>query len=153
MKTHSLIIGIALICGGAASAQSPAPAKPSNGGATVKDGVVVTGCVAQAPDGRGYLLNDAIMAPAATGRTASDAAATPPADKTVLSYVLDGGNLKGHVGHKVEITGTKSGDKAGKADKASDPAKMDTSNAALDHQDVGGTLKVKSVKMIAASCT
>jgi hypothetical protein len=155
MKKVCITIGIAVICGAAgATAQSTAAKGQGEGNTTAANGVVtVTGCVAQSPDGKGYMLNDAIMAPLPTGKPGSDAAVTGAAgDKTVLSYVLDGGEIKNHVGHKVQITGTKTAQKVGKADKASDPAKMDTGTMAMDHKDVGGTLKVKSLKMVAASC-
>ena len=62
--------------------------------------------------------------------------AAPSGRRTVLSYMLEGGEMKNHVGHKVEISGIK----------------IAENTMAMDHKDVGGTLKVKAVKMISASC-
>jgi hypothetical protein len=154
MNKACITIGIAVICGAAATAaQSTAGKDQAIGNKKPNGAVTVTGCVAQSPDGKGYMLNDAIMAPLATDKTASNAAiAGASGDKTVLSYMLDGGDVKGHLGHKVQITGTKNAQSAGKMDKASDPAKMDTGAMAADHKDMGGTLKVTSLKMVAASC-
>ena len=44
--------------------------------------------------------------------------------------------MKNHVGHKVEISGIK----------------IAENTMAMDHKDVGGTLKVTAVKMISPSC-
>ena len=139
MKQQCFTIGIAVLCGaGLAFAQSP---KTTEGGkdrqTAVKTGtVVVTGCVAQAADGKGYVLNDAITAPRPVDKKASDRP-MPSGDKMVLSYLLDGGDMKRHVGHKVEISASA----------------VAENTMAIDHNDLGGTLKVKSVKMIAPSCT
>ena len=155
MRNTCITLGIAITCGIAAtSAQSAAATTQIAGNTTAKNGAVtVTGCVAQAPDGKSYMLNDAIMAPLPTEKTPAATATTAASgDKTVLSYMLEGGEMKNHLGHKVQITGTRSAQKAGKIDQASDPAKMDTGTMAMDHKDVGGTLKVTSMKMVAASC-
>ena len=95
---------------------------------TAEKTVAVTGCVAEA-DGK-YMLNNATMAD----------------QTTPMSYVLSGGTLKPHVGHKVEVTGmmkpmamkkdTTSKDKMAKPDMAT-----------------AGTVTVKDLKMIAASCS
>jgi hypothetical protein len=153
MKKLSISIAIALTTtAGAAIAQSAMD--KSGVDKAAKDGmVVVTGCVAQSADGKQYMLNDAIMAPLPAGKKPSTAATAGAAgDKTVLSYVLDGGDVKSHVGHKVEVTATNTVAKAGKTGASSDPSKMETSTMGMDHKDVGGTLKVRSLKMVAASC-
>ena len=139
MKQQCLTIGIAVVCSaGLVMAQSPkTTGDGKNTQTAVKAGtMIVTGCVAQAADGKGYVLNDAIMAPRPVDKKASDRP-MPSGDKMVLSYLLDGGDMKRHVGHKVEISAS------GVAENT----------MAMDHNDVGGTLKVKSVKMIAPSCT
>ena len=64
----------------------------------------------------------------------------------MMSYMLSGGDLKAHVGHKVEVTGMVEKAKAGKMDKM---GKMDKK---MDGKMMGETLKVKSVKMLAANC-
>src|SRR5215210_6413376 len=102
MQRRDAAIGLVLMCNaGAIAAQSPGGSQTA---APKDDVVVVTGCVAQSPDGQ-YMLDDAIMAAPRGGKAASAAVAPGiPADKAVLSYVLDGGSVKAHVGHKVEIT-------------------------------------------------
>jgi hypothetical protein len=95
--------------------------------------MTVTGCVAE-KDGH-YMLNNAMMA----------------GDGKAMAYDLTGGELKAHVGHKVEVTGStdsKMMDK-GKMDKM-DKDKM--SKDKMGMSDVHGTLNVKSVKMISATC-
>jgi hypothetical protein len=95
--------------------------------------MTVTGCVAE-KDGH-YMLNNAMMA----------------GDSKAMTYDLTGGELKAHVGHKVEVTGStdaKMMDK-GKMDKM-DKDKM--SKDKMGMSDAHGTLQVKSVKMVSATC-
>ena len=139
MKKQCLTIGIAVIfSAGLAIAQSSKnTAGPKDTQKDVKAGtVVVTGCVAQSADGKGYMLNDAIMAPRPIDKKAPERP-LPSGDKMVMSYMLDGGNMKRHVGQKVEISASA----------------IAENTMAMDHNDLGGTLKVKSVKTIASSCT
>jgi hypothetical protein len=96
--------------------------------------IAVTGCVAES--GGHYMLNNATMAD----------------QTTPMSYALSGGTLKPHVGHKVEITGTmkpaamKKGTMSKDSTaKAGDMKKSDMATA--------GTVDVKDLKMIAASCS
>ena len=141
MNKQCLTIGMALICSaGLAAAQSSGkPTGAKDTATTVAPGtVVVIGCVAQSTDAKGYVLNDAIMAPRPVDKKASDRpTAAPSGDKTVLSYMLDGGEMKATSARKWRYSGTK----------------ITENTMAMDHKDLGGTLKVKSVKMIAASCT
>ena len=98
--------------------------------------MTVTGCVAE-KDGH-YMLNNAMMA----------------GDSKAMTYDLTGGELKAHVGHKVEVTGSTD-------PKAMDKGKMDKDKMSKDKMmdkdkmgmsDMHGTLNVKSVKMISATC-
>ena len=140
MNKHYAAVAIAVICSaglaGAQSAKNTAAAPDT--GKTAKSGtLVVIGCVARSPDAKSYVLNEAIMAPRPVDKNASEhPTAAPSGDKTVLSYMLEGGEMKNHVGHKVEISGIK----------------IAENTMAMDHKDVGGTLRVKAVKMISASC-
>lgn len=87
-----------------------------------KKSMAVTGCVAE-QNGH-YMLNDAMM----SGSTKDD--------MKPMSYDLMGGDLKAHVGHKVEVMGSvskKSKDKTGMS-------------------DMNETLRIKSVKMISTTC-
>jgi hypothetical protein len=99
--------------------------------------MTVTGCVAE-KDGH-YMLNNAMMA----------------GDSKAMTYDLTGGELKTHVGHKVEVTGStdaKMMDKMDKMDKdkMSKDKMMDKDKMGMS--DMHGTLQVKSVKMISATC-
>jgi hypothetical protein len=140
MNKHCLTIGVAVMCSaGLTAAQSAKNTGERDTDRIAKPGtVVVIGCVAQSPDAKGYVLNEAIMAPRPVDKKASERpTAAPSGDKTVLSYTLEGGDMNSHVGQKVEISGTK----------------IAENTMAMDHKDLGGTLKVKSVKMIAARCS
>ena len=100
--------------------------------------MMVTGCVAAGSEAGHYMLTNGMMA----------------ADTTGKSYDLMGGELKGHVGHKVEVTGTLDDGKMGK-DKMMSKDKMDKDKMAKDKMamsDMHTALHVKSVKMIAATC-
>ena len=103
--------------------------------------MTVTGCVAE-KHGH-YMLNSAMMA----------------GDSKSMTYELTGGELKAHVGHKVEVTGSTDAklmekgkmdkDKMSK-DKMMEKDKMDKDKMGMS--DMHGTLNVKSVKMISATC-
>ena len=130
-----LLVGIlaGLVCAvSAAAGQQKAPAqKPST----------ITGCVAQS--GALYRLDHAIMATDqdvdTQNRPATEASPTP----NLISYALVGGDLKGHVGHKVEVTGTVSTAK---------PSKAAADLKAAPGMTLAGSLNVKSVKMVANTC-
>jgi hypothetical protein len=134
------MVGLAAQTGATDPAQKSKTAKA--------DTVTVTGCVADKDANGKYMLNNASMsdtsstASSATGTTGSTAAET-------MSYELTGDNLKAHVGHKVEVTGTVQHAKMSK--KASSDAGMTGSTATANAAN-NETLRVKSVKMISASC-
>jgi hypothetical protein len=100
--------------------------------------MMVTGCVAAGSEAGHYMLTSGMMAGDTTGK----------------SYDLMGGELKAHVGHKVEVTGTIDDGKMGK-DKMMSKDKMDKDKMAKDKMamsDMHTALHVNSVKMIAATC-
>ena len=95
--------------------------------------MMVTGCVAAGSESGHYMLTNGMMAGDTTGK----------------SYELMGGDLKAHVGHKVEITGMMAHDKMmGKDKMAKDKMPKDH----MTMSDMHGALNVKSVKMISATC-
>ena len=123
---------IALGCTIAVAAQSGtapgAKEKTDTMAKTTEKTVSVTGCVAEA-DGH-YMLNNATMAD----------------QTTPMSYALSGGTLKPHVGHKVEVTGMMKPTAMKKDTMSKDKmAKPDMATA--------GTVTVKDLKMIAATCS
>ncbi len=90
----------------------------------------VTGCVAEGSDiGRYVLIN-----------------ATVTGDTTSKSYDLIGGDLRSHVGHTVEITGTTADGNATGKDKMMAKDKMGVTETRT-------ALTVKSVKMHWAKCS
>ena len=121
---------LAMGCTIALSAQSGMADKPKDD-KMAKDAktVAVTGCVAEA-DGH-FMLNNATW----------EGTAKP------ATVALSGGTLKPHVGHKVEVTGTMK--PSADAMKKDTMAKPETKPAAA----MAGTVTVKEVKMIAASCS
>jgi hypothetical protein len=133
-------------CTIAASAQS-GTADPKAQDKMAKDDaktVTVSGCVAET-DGK-FMLNNAMMADKAA--PATGAAAAPA--MAPMSYALTGGTLKPHVGHKVEVTGAMK--PAAKAAMGKDTmAKPATGDMKKDA--TAGTLDVKALKMVSATCS
>ncbi|MEP6917926.1 MAG: pentapeptide MXKDX repeat protein [Acidobacteriota bacterium] len=109
------------------------------------------------------MLNNAMMmehggAGMAAGSPMASGASTT--STTPMSYMLTGGTLKPHVGHKVEITGMMkpmAKDAMKKDAMAKDGmAKGDMKKDEMMKKDamgMAGTLEVKAVKMVAASCS
>jgi hypothetical protein len=105
--------------------------------------IMVTGCVADGSGGH-YMLNNAMMAGDMKGQMKED--------MKPMSYDLMGGNLKAHVGHKVEVTGTMASDKMMKDGKM-DKGKMDKMDKDKMAGEMHGGINVKSVKMLSATCS
>jgi len=128
---------LAMGCTIALSAQSGMADKPKDD-KMAKDAktVAVTGCVAEA-DGH-FMLNNATW----EGTT------------TPATVALSGGTLKPHVGHKVEVTGTMKATDTGAMNKDA-TAKPDAMAGHDMKKDaaMAGTLTVKDLKMIAATCS
>lgn len=138
MKRLFYSVAIAMGCTIAVAAQTGTAGQPKPNDSMAKDAaktVTATGCVAEA--GGHYMLSNA---------TTADATGAP------MSYALSGGTLKPHVGHKVEITGTMAEPKKDAMAKDSKDA-MAKPDAKKDEMASAPTLSVKSVKMVAASCS
>jgi hypothetical protein len=118
----------------------PKGQKPTTGKDGVKPSTII-GCVAQS--GAVYRLDHAIVGRDpdvdTQNRPGTEASPTPK----IMSYVLTGADLKAHLGHKVEVTGTISSDKTPK-----DTAEI----TGVPGMKLVGTLNVKSVKMVANTC-
>src|SRR5687768_16618825 len=124
--------------------QERMPADKSQKAPTGKDGIkpsTITGCVAQS--GAVYRLDHAIVGTDpdvdTQNRPSTEASPTP---KT-MSYALTGADVKAHLGHKVEVTGTISSEKS---------AKDTASVKGAPEAKLVGTLNVKSVKMVSTTC-
>lgn len=117
------------------------PAQAAQQKAPVVKASTITGCVAQS--GAVYRLDHAMVATDqdvdTQNRPATEASPTPK----MMSYALVGGDLKAHVGHKVEVTGTISTDK---------PSKAVAEIKDAPGTKLVGTLTVKSLKMVANTC-
>ena len=99
--------------------------------------ITVTGCVAPGSGADQFQLTNATLG---TAPPATEKAGEKPKMGLGATYNLMGGtNLKAHVGHKVEVTGTMA-----KPDTSAKPATGGTAPA--------GTINVSNVKMVSASC-
>ncbi len=143
-------MAMVMCIGGVAAAQSGTMARGQMDKSMMKGGAMtVTGCVAAGRGSGHYMLTNAMMA----GMMEKDKMS---ASDHMMSYELMGGDVKAHMGHKVEIMGTMS-----KADMAM-MRKMDKMDKGMPEKDkMAGMhdkdmkamkLKVTSVKMLAASC-
>jgi len=128
-----------------------------------KSAVTVSGCVANGQKSGEFILTSAALVPdptpSATGTsgTASDA---PIAMERPSTYTLTGENVKGHLGHKVELTGTSSPNAAiadasatAKAPATTTADAKPTTTDAATAATPGYTFDVKSVKMISTTCS
>ena len=101
----------------------------------------ISGCVTRA--GASYRLDHAIVATDpdvdTQNRPGTEASPTPK----MISYTLTGADLKAHLGHKIEATGTISTDT-----KTKDTAEIKS----VPGMKLVGTLNVTSVKMISPTC-
>lgn len=121
----------------------------------MKEGqTTVSGCVTAGKDASHYMLSNAMMMGGTMDKAMmdKDKMAKPGMDgQHMMSYELVGGDLKGHVGHKVEVTGSMSKmdmDRMAKMEKMDKMAKDK-----MMAQDMKAmTLNVTSVKMVSPTC-
>jgi hypothetical protein len=160
-RTLSMMCMVAACCVAAVSAQTGMD-KPKMD-SKMKDGaIMVTGCVADKGTDGHYMLNNAMMSdPMMMDKSKMD---MPKSDtgmaagdhSMAMSYWLSGGDLKAHVGHKVEITGMTDKAEMDKMHKEMmDKDKMGADKMAGDKMAMDMKpmkLTVKSVKMISATC-
>lgn len=141
--------------GTAASAQYPTtPPKPATPKediaqkATTKAGeLTVSGCVAPGKDEGQFMLTNAMRA---GGKMATDTMPSETKGAHPMSYELVGGtNLKAHVGHKVEVTGSMAKMDGDAMPKSGTTAKE---KMAAGHDMQAMKLNVSSVKMVSATC-
>lgn len=159
----------ALLCTAALSAQSTMDKDKGIMGKDRKmkdDGMMtVTGCVAQGADATHFNLTHATSSAMPMGKMGSDS--TMKSDSGMkpeeMIYALDGGtNLKAHLGHKIEVSGTmdkhammdhdkmaKSGARGKEKMGSGDNDKMGSMG---DKDMMAGKIKVKSMKMLSSSC-
>ena len=148
MKRITLAASLGLVAGLVGLSAQTAPVDKTDRVINDKP-VTVTGCVAEGASGRYTLTNAQMTGTMASSPTTAGTAGTQTTEKSAsmehsASYQLKGGDLKAHVGHKVEVTGTTSDDK--RTDKT---ANVGTTDAT---KDMLSTLTVKSVKMLSTTC-
>src|SRR5258708_37624776 len=147
MKRVMSAVCVAAVCSVAsAGAQSMGKDKMTNMDKMPKGAVMVTGCVAPGSMADHYMLTNATMSHGAMGKDAMGMKKDAMGGDHAMSYALAGGDLKAHVGHKVEVTGTVA--KPGDMGKMKDKDSMGKSDMAKT-----STLKVQSVKMLSESCS
>jgi len=150
MNRHSLAVSFGLVAGLAAALS--AQATPSNGKVNPKTiqsiRVKVVGCVVGGPEAGRYRLTHAILSgddiPATAGTAGKAGSGKDVSFENSPSFELIGGQLKAHVGHKIEVIGITSDTKLNNSDAFS--------SAIGSSMHEKATLMVSSVKMIAAKC-
>jgi hypothetical protein len=148
MKRITLAVSLGLVAGLVGlSAQTPPVDKTDR--AINDKPVTVTGCVVEGASASYTLTNAQVTGPLASAPTTAGTAGTQSTEKSAsmehgTSYQLKGGDLKAHVGHRVEVTGTTSDEK--RTDKSANVGTTDTT------KDMPSILTVKSVKMLSTTC-
>jgi len=151
--TRNFLPMFVLAAGAVAFAQTPPPAAQQPSKDMKHDTVAVTGCVAEGSSGT-FMLNNAMMShdiksgTSTSGTTPPTTSGTPSNSSMTSSYTLVGGeNLKAHVGHKVEVTGTMGTSGSG-ASTSGTAGTTGTTGTGMKAQE----LRVQSVKMVSATC-
>ena len=148
-------VAIALGCTVTLSAQAVSADKDKADQARMNSPVTVTGCVANGNEAGHYVLTNAVLAPEKAAATS--ATSTPSIDKTAsmatgTSYALKGDKLEGHVGHKVEVTGTTWQETATSSTEIA-KSKDTSSPTSAGSTSPQTTLDVTTVKMLSTTCS
>jgi hypothetical protein len=145
MKRLMSTFCVAAACFVAAGVQS-ASASAGQAEKKMDTPVTVTGCVAAGAATGQYTLTNATLAPTATDKVPPAADKADKMSAPATSYTLKGGDdLKPHLGHKVQVTGT-----LAKPNMSTE--KMPTTEAPKADKMMAGTLNVTSVKMVSPTC-
>lgn len=171
---RTLCMAAAFLCAAAigASAQTPTTTTASTSTTTSSDKITVTGCLTGGSQSSsttaststasshtgGYVLATAPMtgSDTTTGTSGSTTAGTTDSANMAhpnVSYMLDGhdAELKNHVGHRIEVTGTV---EHGMKHDMPPATSTTTSGSASDRMSTASeTLKVSSIRMISADCS
>ena len=147
-----------------AAAQSGTTATGTAGDKMHPEKITVVGCLqpdtaaSTTTSAGAYKLTNATMADArSSSSTSSTATGTTGTTGTATagmgsSYVLDGRDteLKNHVGHKIEVTGTL---ESHKGMSSTSPSATSSGSASTHMNDGAQRLQVASVRMIASDCS
>ena len=150
MKYLSLGVLVLVSAASVGAQQYPAPKSDDK---AAKDSLTVTGCVSAGTEPNTFILTKSGPAAAAPAAPATPPAAAAPAPADAVVYRLDSPEkVKSHVGHQVEVIGTL--DEAKMADsKEATPSPDAAKTAGTSGKQPSLKLKVKEVKMLAATCS
>lgn len=159
MNKQFAAIGMAIVFGvGVGYAQSAGMDKSQMDKGMMKDGsMTMSGCISAGKDSGKYMLTNAMMMGALMDKDKmAKHEMKPGMGDHVMSYELVGGDLKAHMGHKVEVTGTMSKSDMDRMHTMSTTDKMEKEKMDkmdMDKKMMSMKLHVKSVKMVAATCS
>ena len=159
MKKRLAVMCVTLACSAGVSVFAQAQKAQMDHKTMMKDGAMtLSGCIATGKDGMGFMLNDATM----VGKMdmPMDKPVDKPMDKAamkpvghMMAYELAGADVKGHLGHKVELTGTLSKADMDRMTKMEKMDQMAKDKMMADPMMKAMKLTVTSVKMISATCS
>lgn len=144
------------------SAQSGAADRSQTDKRMMKDGeMTVSGCVSAGKESGQYMLTNAMMMGGMMDKetmgkdTMGKDKMKEPTGGHMMSYELVGDDLKAHVGHRVEVTGTMSRMDMDRMKKMQQMDKMDKDKMQqMSDKDMKPMkLNVKSLKMVSSSCS
>jgi hypothetical protein len=153
MKRLLLLAGVAAAVG-STSLMAQETAKPHT---MTKDTITVTGCLQTGTAADTFTLSNVTQAAAASSATGTAGTATATASAsgspktTDAKYELVAGgnvNLKPHVGHKVEVTGTPAKATAGTSGATTPPPAASSGTSMAETKKI----TVTAVKHVAATC-
>ena len=117
----------------------------------MKDGAMtMSGCIAAGMDGKGYMLNNAMHVSMPMVKPTDTPSMSPG---HMMSYALAGADVKGHMGHKVELTGTLSKADKDRMDKMMKMDQKDKDKMMADPKMKAMKFTVTSIKMVSATCS
>jgi len=149
MKQLMIATCLAGLCGVSAIAA----AQDSKMNKSMNTPMKVTGCVASGAEMGQYVLNNAMPSDAANMKGAKKDDTMAKGEMAPMSYTLKGGDLKAHVGHKVEVTGTMAQNGMGTTMKDTMPKDNMPNDTMTKDMAAMHSLDVKSVKMLSATCS
>ncbi len=146
----ALVAGSGVGLGGqAGTADKPSDPKAAVSVTPTTPVFTATGCIAKDAERGRYRLTNAEVVPSAmpvaTGTSGAPTLDAPSSMEQPTTYALYGNNLKAHLGHKVEVTGTAS--RTHVAD-----AKPTANGPATPAIESRPTIDVTSLKMLSTTC-
>lgn len=155
MKKTLAVMCVTLACSAGVGMFAQTPAAQMDSKMKMKDGAMtMSGCIATGMDGKGYMLNNAMHVGMPMDKPMAkpmDKPAMPPGH--MMSFELAGADVKAHMGHKVELTGTLSKADKDHMDKMMKMDQKDKDKMMADPKMKAMKFTVTAVKMISATCS